>query len=82
MKLVELTETLVKSVVSDPDSVSVKAFDTDSDSELIIQVIVNEDDLGRVIGKQGRIANAIRTLVQASSYLSENRRINIKIDAI
>ena len=82
MKLVELTENLVKSVVSDPDSVSVKAFDTDPSEELIIQVIVHEDDLGRVIGKQGRIANAIRTLVQASSYLNENRRINIKIDAI
>ena len=82
MKLVELTETLVKSVASDPDSVSVKAFDTSPDEELVIQVIVAEDDLGRVIGKQGRIANAIRTLVQASSYLDENRRINIKIDAV
>ena len=47
---------------------------------MLIQVIVAEDDMGRVIGKGGRCANAIRTLVQASSALKDNKYIKIDID--
>ena len=47
---------------------------------MLIQVIVNDDDMGRVIGKDGRLANAIRTLVQASSALNDNKYIKIDID--
>ena len=43
-------------------------------------VSVKEDDMGRVIGKEGRTANAIRTLVQASSALNDNKYIKIDID--
>ena len=79
MELVELTEKIVKSLVKDEDSVSVKEFETDDDS-ILIQVLVSESDMGRVIGRSGRIANAIRTLVQASSSLKDNRYVKIDID--
>ena len=79
MTLVELTEMIVKSLVSDPDSISVKEFP--SDDEIIIEVVVKEEDMGSVIGREGKIANSIRTIVQASSFINENKRVNINIDS-
>ena len=43
--------------------------------------MVPEDQAGKVIGRQGKIANALRTIVQASSYINENKRVNINIDS-
>ncbi|MBS7020571.1 MAG: KH domain-containing protein [Firmicutes bacterium] len=60
--------------------VRVKAFE-DEDDKIMIEVLVSVDDMGRVIGKKGMIANAIRTIVQASSYIHENRLITINIDS-
>ncbi len=80
MELVELTEHLIKSLVQNPDAVSVKEFETDEENTVLIQVMIDEEDMGRVIGKGGKTANAIRTLVQASSYLKDNRRVKINID--
>ena len=80
MNLVELTEEIVKSLVVHKDGVSVKEFPTEEENVMLIQVIVEEDDMGRVIGKEGRTANAIRTLIQASSALNENKYIKIDID--
>ena len=68
MTLVELTERIVKNIVKDEDAVSVKEFPSDNDNEIIIEVLVSSSDIGRVIGKNGKVANAIRTLVQASSF--------------
>ena len=80
MNLVELTEKIVKSLVLDEESVSVKEFATEEENVILIQVMVCEDDMGRVIGKAGKTANAIRTLVQASSTLKENKYVKIDID--
>ena len=80
MNLVELTEKIIKNIVLNEDAVSVKEFPSDNDKDIIIEVLVSEDDLGRVIGKNGRCANAIRTLVQASSYIKDNKYVNINID--
>lgn len=80
MNLVELTEEIVKSLVVNPEGVSVKEFPTEEENVILIQVMVEESDIGRVIGKEGRTANAIRTLVQASSALHENKYIKIDID--
>ncbi len=80
MDLVSLTEKIVKSLVLDEESVSVKQFPTEEDDVILIQVMVSEDDMGRVIGKAGKTANAIRTLVQASSSLKENKYVKIDID--
>ena len=80
MDLVELTEQIVKSLVVDKDAVSVKEFPSDDEKTMLIQVMVKEEDIGRVIGKEGRCANAIRTLVQASSALKDNKYVRIDID--
>ena len=80
MDLVSLTEKIVKSLVLDEESVSVKEFPTEEENVILIQVMVSEDDMGRVIGKAGKTANAIRTLVQASSALKENKYVKIDID--
>ena len=80
MNLVQLTEEIVKSLVVNTDAVSVKEFPTEEENTMLIQVIVDSEDMGRVIGKSGRTANAIRTLVQASSALAENKYILIEID--
>ncbi len=80
MNLVGLTEFLVKSVVTDPDMVSVKQFEDDEDY-ITIQVLVDNSVIGSVIGKQGTIANAIRTIVQASSYANGLKKVKINIDS-
>ncbi len=80
MDLVKLTETLVKALVQNQEAVSVKEFETDEENTILIQVMVDENDMGRLIGKGGKTANAVRTLVQASSFLQDNKRIKINID--
>lgn len=80
MDLVSLTEKIVKSIAIDADSVSVKEFPTDEDNVILIQVMVSSEDMGRVIGKGGRCANAIRTLVQEASALHDNKYVKIDID--
>ena len=80
MKLVEMTEYLVKELVNNPDMVTVKEFPSDNEKEIIITVLVDESDLGRLIGKGGKTANAIRVLVQASSYLQDNKRVKINLE--
>ena len=80
MDLTGLTETIIKSLIKDPDSVSVKQFDTED--EIIIEVVVASEDMGSVIGKDGKIANCIRTIVQASSYINENKKVKINISSI
>ena len=81
MNLVKLTETIVKELVSDKDNVSVKEFPSENENEVTIQVMVAEDEMGRVIGRSGNIAKALRTVVQASSYINGNKRVNINIDS-
>ena len=80
MDLVKLTEEIVKSLVEDADAVSVKEFPTDEENVILIQVMVDENDMGRVIGKNGKTAQAIRVLVQAASYLQDNKRVKINIE--
>ncbi len=82
MNLVSLTEEIIKKLVSDPESVSVKEFETDEDNTIQIEVLISSDDMGRVIGKNGKIINSIRTIVQASSSLTEeNKRVRINVDS-
>lgn len=81
MNLVELTEYLIKSIVKDPDTVSVKKFDTDEEF-ITIEVLVSDEDMGAVIGRSGKIANAIRTIVQASAYANKEKKVRINIDSI
>ena len=80
MDLVELTKEIVTALAKDKDSVSVKEFETDEENTILIQVMVSDEDMGRIIGRSGRNAQAIKTLVQASSYLKDNKKVKIKID--
>lgn len=80
MNLVGLTEFIVKNLVKDPDSISVREIE--DGENLLIEVIVNKEDMGSVIGSKGRIANAIRTIIQASSYVNDNKKVKINIDSI
>lgn len=81
MDLVELTKEIVVSLAKEKEMVSVKEFDTDEENSVLIEVMVSKDDIGRVIGKEGKNAKAIRTLVQASSYLKDNKKVKINIDS-
>ncbi len=79
MSLLELTEIIVKSLVVDSDSITLKEFE--EEDEIVIEIMVPEKDAGGVIGKEGKIANSIRTIVQASSYLKDNKKVKININA-
>jgi len=82
MDLVALTETIIKKLVADPESVSVKEFETEEENTIQIEVLISADDMGRVIGKNGKTINSIRTIVAAASSLTEeSRRVRINIDS-
>ena len=72
----ELVETLVKALVKNPDAVTVTSLQKGSLE--IYQVHVAPEDMGKVIGRKGRIANAIRTVVKAGA-LRENRKVAVDI---
>jgi predicted RNA-binding protein YlqC (UPF0109 family) len=67
----ELIEFLARALVEDPDSVQVEEVEEDGD--LVLEISVGGDDLGRLIGKGGRVANAIRTVAKAASTRAERR---------
>lgn len=80
MDLVALAKYLVESIVKEPDTVTVKKFKED-ENEVVIQVLVQESDMGAVIGKAGVTANAIRTIIQASAYANHLPKVKINIDS-
>ncbi|KUO79078.1 MAG: RNA-binding protein [Desulfosporosinus sp. BRH_c37] len=73
----ELVEILAKALVDHSDQVSVAQSETDKSIHL--QLTVAPEDMGKVIGKQGKIANAIRTLVKAAA-VKDGRRVHMDID--
>ena len=82
MDLVDLTETIIKKLVSDPDNISVKEFETDEENTIQIEVLISADDMGRVIGKEKKTINSIRRIVQAASSLTEDsKRVRINIES-
>ena len=80
MNYVDLVSFLVKSLVKDPEMVSIKQFDTEGD-EIQIHILVDSEEIGKVIGKRGSIANAIRTIVQAASYANHDKKVKIHIES-
>ena len=67
----ELVEFLARSLVEEPDEVEVSEHDEDGD--LVLEVRVAPNDLGRVIGRGGRLANAIRVVTRAAASRSDRR---------
>ena len=78
MKLEELTKYLVQNLVKNKDAVLVER--EDNENEIVIKVLVDEEEIGAVIGKNGKIANAIRTIVQAAAYTTKEGFVKINID--
>ena len=79
MNLVEFSELIVKKLVKETDLVKVQEFQ--SDDETVIEIVVSEEDMGRVIGKKGKIATSIKTLIQAKAYNDGNSRVKVNIDS-
>lgn len=75
----ELVKNLVTPLVVHSEDVLVKKF-ADENGLLSMQVLVNKEDLGRVIGKSGKIAQAIRTIVYAGAS-KEGKKVKIDFDA-
>ena len=75
----ELLITIVKGLVENPDAVSVTVDEVDDRGVVVYHLHVAEDDMGRVIGKQGRIAKAIRTVVRAAANRS-GEKVVVEID--
>ncbi len=67
----DLVEYVIKAIVADPDAV--KITEENSDDGLLIKLEVAPDDKGRVIGRQGRVAQALRTLLRVKAAREETR---------
>ncbi|MCI6002487.1 MAG: KH domain-containing protein [Tenericutes bacterium] len=78
MNLKELTETIILKLVKNTEAVSVE--ENEEDNQIIINAYVSNEDMGRVIGKDGKIINSIRTILQASSYMQNN--ISVKLNVL
>jgi predicted RNA-binding protein YlqC (UPF0109 family) len=74
--MAELLEYLARQLVDEPDSVRVERVN--EDDTVVLRLYVAEEDLGKVIGRQGRIARALRTIVRAGSA-REQRRVQFEI---
>ena len=72
----ELVEYIAKALVDNPDEVSVR--EVEGSQSVIIELKVAQEYMGKVIGKQGRIAKAIRTVVKAAA-IKENKRVIVEI---
>jgi predicted RNA-binding protein YlqC (UPF0109 family) len=75
--LVELLEYFARQLVDEPDSVRVERTE-DEDGTVVLRLQVADDDVGKVIGRQGRIARALRTIIRASAT-GEGRRVLVEI---
>jgi len=73
----DLVDFLVRALVADPDAVRVEEIDEGADG-ILLEVHVADDDLGRVIGREGRVANAIRTVAKAAATV-EGVRVMVEI---
>lgn len=72
----ELLEMLAKSLVDHPESVEVSQVE--GERSIILELKVAADDMGKVIGKQGRIAQALRTIVKAAA-VKEGKKVMVEI---
>ena len=74
----ELLVSIVKGLVENPNEVKVTSSTTEEEGLTVFHVNVSAEDMGRVIGKQGRIAKAIRTVVKAAG-IHEDKKIIVEI---
>lgn len=72
----KLLEVIAKELVDNPDDVNVSEIE--GEQSIILELKVDQNDMGKVIGKQGRIAKAIRTVVKVAA-IKQNKRVSIEI---
>ena len=75
--MLSLVETIAKALLSSPEEVTVREISSNGDS-MVIELKVAEKDMGKVIGKQGRIAKALRTVVKAAAT-KQNVKVTVEI---
>ena len=75
----DLLVSIVKGLVENPDAIEVTADEKNEDDIVVYPLHVDENDMGRVIGRQGRIAKAIRTVMRAAAARSDEK-IQVEID--
>ena len=81
MDFVLLTETIVKMIVKDVEAVSVREYESTEENVVHLEVMVAQDDLGRVIGKNGKTIRSVRNVVQASATLNGGQKVKIDVDS-
>ncbi|MBQ3068465.1 MAG: KH domain-containing protein [Clostridia bacterium] len=75
----DLLKVIAQGLVENPDAVSVDQDEPAEDGTIVLHLHVAEDDMGRVIGKQGRIAKAMRTVMRAAAT-RQDLRVSVEID--
>ena len=79
MTIVEFAEFLVTHLAKEEDLIKVKDYETEDG--IMIEILVPESDMGRVIGKKGKIANSIKSLIQAKAYNDGIKNVKVNIDS-
>ena len=79
MSIEEFAEFLVTNIAHETDLVKVKKFETEEGT--ILEILISESDMSRVIGKQGRVANSIKNLIQVKAFDVGLKNIKINIDS-
>lgn len=79
MSIEEFAEYLVSNIAKESDLVKVKMFATEEGN--ILEILVSESDMPRVIGRQGVVASSIKTLIQAKAYNDGVKNLRINIDS-
>ena len=79
MSVEEFAEYLVMNIAKDSDLVKVKKFDSEEGS--FLEILVSESDMPRVIGKQGVVANSLKTIIQAKAYRDGIKNLRVNIDS-
>ena len=81
MDYIKLVKTVIEMLVQNKEAVSVNEYESDDEEVMQIEVMVDQADLGTVIGKNGRTINSIRNIVQVASLSNGGKKIRINVDS-
>ena len=81
MDFIEMIKGFVTPLARDRDAVVVKEVESNEEGTLMFEILVAQDDLGRVIGREGRVANALRTIAYAAA-IKEGFKVKLTFDSI
>ena len=81
MDISTYAESLIKSIASDPDMVKASMYHDEEKNEDVIEVMVKDEDLAMIIGKNGKNIKAIRILVHAYAYLNKLGKVKLNVES-